>query len=39
MTAYETITVIIGLMSLLISFGKFIIALLSFDKREKKHKK
>lgn len=37
MTAYEIITVIIGIFALIISFGGFVIALLTFlDKRNKR---
>lgn len=37
MTAFEIITVIIGILSLLIAFGSFVVAFLAFlDKRNKK---
>ncbi len=39
MTVYETIMVVLGVIGLLISLGKLVIALLSFhDKRNNKHK-
>ena len=39
MTAYEIIMVFLGILALLISFGGFIIALLTFlDKRNKRNK-
>lgn len=39
MTAYEIITIFIGILALLISFGGLIIALLAFlDKRSKRKK-
>ena len=37
MTAYEIITIFLGILALLISFGSLIVALLSFlDKRNKR---
>ncbi len=39
MTAYEIITVILGIITLMIAFAMFIIALLSYIEREDKHKK
>ena len=39
MTAYEIITVILGIVTLMIAFAMFIIALLSYIEREDKHKK
>ena len=40
MTAYEILSVVIGIIGLLISFGGLLIALLSFlDKRNKESKK
>ena len=37
MTAYEIVTVILGILALLVSFGGFVIALLAFlDKRNKR---
>ncbi|WP_408610866.1 putative holin-like toxin [Faecalicatena faecalis] len=39
MTAFETITVIIGILALLISFGSLIIALLAFLDRDRNHKR
>ena len=39
MTAYEIITILIGILALLMFFGSFIIALLTFlDKRNNKKK-
>ena len=39
MTAYETIMVILGILSLLISVGGFVIAFIAFlDKRDKRKK-
>ena len=40
MSTYEIIMIILGILGLLICFGQFLIALLTFlDKRNKKHKK
>lgn len=39
MTAFETITVIIGILALLISFGSLIVALLTFLDRDRKNKR
>ena len=40
MTAFETVMVVLGVISLLISFGALLVALLNFlDKRKSKHKK
>lgn len=39
MTAFETITVILGIFALLISFGSFIVALLAFLDRDRNHKR
>ncbi|MCM1104286.1 MAG: putative holin-like toxin [Clostridium sp.] len=40
MTAFEIISIFIGILALLIAFGSFVIALLAFlDKKRNKHKK
>ena len=39
MTAFETITVIIGILALLVSFGSLIVALLTFLDRDRKNKR
>lgn len=40
MTAYEIISIFIGILALLLSFGSLLIALLAFlDKRNRKRKK
>lgn len=38
MTAYEIISIFLGILALLISFGSLIIALLTFLDKRKKHK-
>lgn len=39
MTAYEIVSVFIGILALLIAFGGFVIALLAFLEKRNKHKK
>ena len=39
MTAYEIITIFMGILALLMSFGSLIIALLAFLDRDKDHKR
>lgn len=40
MTAYEIISIFIGILALLIAFGSFVVALLAFlDKKRNKRKK
>lgn len=39
MTAYEIVSVFIGILALLIAFGSFVIALLAFLDKRNKHKK
>ncbi len=39
MTAFEIISVFIGILTLLCAFGSLIIALLAFIRKEKQHKK
>lgn len=38
MTAYEIISIFIGVLALLMSFGSLIVALLSFPDKRNKHK-
>ena len=39
MTAFEIISIFIGILALLIAFGSFVIALLAFLDRDKEHKR
>lgn len=39
MTAYEIISIFMGILALLMSFGSLIVALLSFLEKRRKHKK
>ncbi len=39
MTVYETVMVILGIITLMITFAKFIITLLSFAERKEAYKK
>ena len=39
MTAYEIISVFLGILSLLFAFGSLIVALLAFLDRDKEHKR
>ena len=39
MTAFEIISIFIGILALLIAFGSFVIALLAFLDRDKGHKR
>lgn len=39
MTAFEIVSIFIGILALLIAFGRFVIALLAFLNKRNKHKK
>jgi len=39
MTAFEFVSIFIGILALLIAFGSFVVALLAFLDRRNKHKK
>lgn len=38
MTGYEVVSILIGILALLIAFGSFVIALLSFLEKKRKQK-